>query len=237
MPNSTGSIPVVVICFNNHVLVEHTISQLRGLEVNNIIVIDNASTWDDTQSWLSSACGFELIANKKNYGHKCWLQPDVFNKLPNFFCVTDPDLLFNPSHPANFLEILLERSLSTQAQRVGFALDISDGDLMFQDRDYHKGCSIVEWEGQFWRQRVSHPTLDVYFARIDTTFHLFSKLGKWQIHLRLGGDFTAKHLPWYLNDPVFGHKVMLEVSSRSTHISTISKLRLRYQSQLESLLR
>lgn len=237
MSNLAASIPVVIICFNNHVLVEHTISQLRALKVNNIIVIDNASTWDDTQSWLKFSSGFELIANEKNYGHNCWQQPDVYNKLPTFFCVTDPDLLFNSSLPENFLEILLELSLSTQAQRVGFALDISDGDLMFQDRDYHRGRSIVEWESQFWQQRVGHPTLEIYFARIDTTFHLFNKLGKRQIQLRLGGEFAAKHLPWYLNDPVFGHKVMLEVCSRSTHISTISKLRLRYQAQLESCLR
>jgi hypothetical protein len=104
---------------------------------------------------------------------------------------------------------------------------------MFQDRDYHRGKSIVEWESQFWRQRIPHSSLEIYLARIDTTFHLFNKQGRADIQFRLGGDFTAKHLPWYRDDPIFGHELMLAVSARSTNISTIAKLRLRYQASLE----
>jgi hypothetical protein len=222
------SIPIVIISYNNHPFVEFTVRQLRERRLENIIVIDNGSEWRDTLDWLGTAKGFNLIRNEKNFGHLCWQRPEVFDHLPDIFCVTDPDLLFNPKLPEDFLKTMVSLALDSGAQRVGFALDISDGHLMFSDNDYHRGKSIVEHEMQFWQQGFRRNGLSIYLARIDTTFHIFNKNGRADLQFRIAGEYTAKHLPWYRNDPVFGAALMTEIYRHATHISTIAKLRLRH---------
>jgi len=226
-----GSCPVVVISYNNHPFVEHTLAQLHQRGVRDIIVLDNASTWDQSQRWLDQLSGCTVLRNSANYGHLCWQRPEIMDRLPELFAVTDPDLLFSPSLPADFLKVLLRLALQLKAMKVGFALDLSDGEQMFSDPDYHRGQSIVDWEGRFWQQRVQHETLQLYLAQIDTTFHIFNKQGNPRVHLRVAGDYTAKHLPWYRHDPVFGPARMTEIYGHATNISTVAQLHMRHHAK------
>ena len=75
------TLPVLIISFNNHEFVANTIAQLQRLRCNDIVVIDNASTWDETQAYLDTlSC--RVIRNTGNLGHLCWARPEIPATIP-----------------------------------------------------------------------------------------------------------------------------------------------------------
>lgn len=90
--------------------------------------------------------------------------------------------------------------------KAGFALDISDDTALKPDRykvtATDRTHSIVEWEEQFWTPKLGLTAQGdpVYRAMVDTTFALYDRdrfrLKRFYDALRIGGAFTATHLPW-----------------------------------------
>ena len=202
-------IPVLVPTFNNPSYCRMMVDQLLRLGFTRIIVIDNASTSADMQQLLASLEGkTDVIRLRRNIGPKFFARNWLFYvRLPQVFCVTDPDIQFNPNLPPDFLHTLLALTEKHKIGKAGFALNIQDHHafrdivLNFKGKNY----DIVSWESQFWQQQVG--TTDagqpVFRADIDTTFALYNKkffirkkLGFYRA-LRVGGHFTARHLPWY----------------------------------------
>jgi hypothetical protein len=217
--------PLVVISYNNHVYLENTLSQARRFGLS-ALVVDNASDYKPTRTFLGSLnTDVEVIRLPNNFGYTSWTRPEIYDRLPDRFFLTDPDLQWNAALPADFARQLDEISLAYSAQRVGFALDLSDHTDMFQDADYHNGQSIHTWERPFWNRRLTSSTHEMYDAPIDTTFQLFDKTKPHGVQIRVAGNFTAKHLPWYRQSPICPHDRMhMYISSRT---STTAKLVLR----------
>jgi len=217
--------PLVIISYNNHAYVESTLAQARKFGLKPIVV-DNASPYEKTRVFLASIeRSVEVIRLADNVGFTCWSQPEIYDRLPTRFFLTDPDLQWNNHLPPDFPSQLDDLCSTYGARKVGFALDLSDSADMFQDADYHEGRSIGSWEAQFWAHRSAHPTHEIYSAPIDTTFHLFDKTNPEGCHLRVAGDFAAKHSPWYRESSMSAHDLAhMYVPSRT---STIAKLVLR----------
>ena len=217
--------PLVVISYNNHVYLENTLRQARRFGLSAFIV-DNASDYEQTRTFLETLePDAEVIRLPHDVGYTSWTRPEIYDRLPDRFFLTDPDLQWNPSLPADFTRQLDEISLAYSAQRVGFALDLSDHTAMFQDADYHNGQSIHTWERHFWNRRLTSSAHEIYDAPIDTTFHLFDKTKPHGMQIRVAGNFTAKHLPWYRESQISAHDRMhMYVPSR---MSTTAKLVLR----------
>lgn len=231
--NASMSIPVLIISYNNHEFAANTVAQLERLGIDDIVVLDNASDREETRAWLDTLrC--RVVRNEGNFGHLCWTRPEIYDTLPDRFCVTDPDLQFHPDLPADFLATLCELSERHGAMKVGFALDLSDADRMFQYPDYHLGQSIAQWEGKFWLHRLQGESLEVYRAEVDTTFHVFNKRGNPQVQLRVAGRFTAKHLPWYLENPVIPAEGMTALYRTASRVSTIARFHLRHQEERQA---
>lgn len=149
------------------------------------------------------------------------MNQDLYHLLPNYFVVTDPDLQLNLNLPRDFLEQLLKLSTLYQTYKIGMALDISEPNLMFNYPDYACGKSIVEHETQFWSTKLENNEYDLYVAEIDTTFALYNKsVPENGPKIRVGGNFTARHLPWYVNNPVISKYQQLQqyATSRFSHI-------------------
>lgn len=222
--------PLVVISYNNHRYVSVTIQQAKRFGLHTLVV-DNASPYDATRDFLASVTNdpnVELLRLEGNFGHTCWQRPEVYDRLPERFFLTDPDLQWNDRLPSSFAGILDDLSTQFGATRIGFALDISDADAMLQDRDYFSGSpgkTIVECEQGFWDKPIAHPTYRMYDANIDTTFHLFDKSERSGRNIRIGGEFTAKHLPWYRETSIPTHDLIHMYSNAPS--STIAKLVLR----------
>lgn len=208
--------PLVVISYNNHFYVKNTIVQAERFGLRTIVV-DNASPFEETRSFLKEIeKNVEVIRRSDNYGSVCWELPEIYDRLPKRFFLTDPDLQWNPQLPRDFSKTLDDLCTQYSARKVGFALDLSDKELMFQDADYYGGKTIWNWEAPFWSGRIPHASLELYGAIIDTTFHLFDKTNTYGSQIRVAGDFTAKHLPWYRDTQVPAHDLVHMYGPHST---------------------
>lgn len=227
-------IPIIVICFNNYIYVENTLKQIKKINPNyysNIIIMDNCSTCPNTINFLNNIDVY-VIKRDKNNGP--WItntnNADIYNSLPSKFILTDPDLEFNPNLPNNFIDIMVDLSDKYESQKIGFALDISDFDKMFQNKNYTKNKSIYDWEIVNWSNKINDDSYELYNTGIDTTFCLINKNGKLfnNSHIRIAGNFTAKHIPWYIDNKYLNIYQLYNLSKKQTDISSIKNTQSSY---------
>ena len=215
--------PLVVICHNNHFYVKNTLVQAERFGLRSLVV-DNASSYEETHAFLKTIeRGVEVLRRPDNAGSVCWKLPPVYEALPRRFFLTDPDLQWNPRIPTDFPKILDALCTQYGARKIGFALDLSDNERMFQDADYHHGKTIWDWEARFWVDRLPHASYELYAAEIDTTFHLFDKTNT-GAEIRIAGNFTAKHLPWYRDTALPPHDLAHMYMLHGPPYSTIARL-------------
>jgi len=225
-------VPIIIISFNNHKYVDNTIKQL--LQINPtlapfLIIMDNASGDPDTKEYLKNTT-VRVIFNSDNNGP--WITSSrnthVFNEMPEKFIITDPDFQFNAKMPANFIEIILMLSDKYNASKIGFAISLENPEKMYQEV-YLRDKTIIEWETQFWQNRIEDPDYELYHASIDTTFCLINKSNINNLHIRIAGDFTAVHLPFYIENSILTLDEEYKMYEYSK-FSTISKLvKLKYE--------
>lgn len=223
-------IPVLIVCFNNHLYVENTIRQLKKFNLN-LHIMDNASTNPKTIEYLKNAT-VPVFWNKTNQGPwvNIYCNVPVYEQMPQKFILTDPDLEFNPNLPMNFVDIMIDLSIEYETHKLGLALDISDFDKMYQSSSYSDGRNIYNTEigGWLWRVDIgeSASKYEMYFTGTDTTFHLIDKIGYHSTvrSIRIAGDFMARHIPWYRENSVL-NKYEEYMSYKGTeHISTMSRI-------------
>jgi FkbM family methyltransferase len=232
-------IPIVIICYNNYRYVQNTLSQILNINkeyYKNIIIINNNSTCLNTIKYLNNV-DVRVINNKENLGP--WItntnNKHIYDILPEKFILTDPDLKFNKNIPTNFIEILANLSDKYETSKIGFALDISDHEKFFLTTNYtHNEISIYEWEKSFYELKIADDKYELYDADIDTTFCLINKkyiyinkyniLEDYNIKIRVGGNFTAKHIPWYIDNELYNVYDNYINNINTTSISSISKI-------------
>ncbi len=207
-PNT--DIPVFIPSFNNPTHLRKMIAQLMRIGFRSLTIIDNGSKFPPLVDYLDSiAQTHEVIRKPTNEGPRHIVRDPVFyEQLPQYFCLTDPDLEFNPELPADFLAHLIEIISRHHIGKAGFALDISAPERMRDERFQIAGESyrIWEWEAQFWKTPLpADETPDLaYRALIDTTFALYNKAFLQIDHpyeaIRVAGRYTARHLPWYRDE-------------------------------------
>lgn len=212
--------------------VDNMIQQLLKIDEtfsNNIVIVNNCSTNSNTIEFLNNT-KLKVINRKENIGPR--IMSDIYDTLPEHFIWTDPDLELNGNLPKNFIEIMIDLSEKYNASKIGFALDIGDYDKMF-NLTYHEGKTIYDWESQFWRNRITdNIEYELYNVVIDTTFFLCNK--KYYIdnlsgkHIRIAGNFTAKHLPWYIDNKIYNKYDNYMNAKLQTKISTTSNVIISY---------
>jgi len=200
-----SEIPIYIPCFNNVTYLKGMVEQLMNLGCRNIVVIDNHSTFPPHLQYLQQIeSDVTVIYLNENKGpHYPFNSESAYALLPTYFCITDPDLELNSNLPPDFLIKLMQLTEEFQVGKAGFSLDISDPDRMVQTdfkigKNYYK---IWEWEQRFWQEPLQSKQSYVYKADIDTTFALYNKK-YFDRHnplsaVRVAGNFTCKHLPWY----------------------------------------
>jgi hypothetical protein len=191
------------------------------------------STCSDTIAYLHNA-DVKVINNVGNFGP--WITPtnnrQIYDLLPDKYIITDPDLKFNPNIPSNFIEILASLSDKYKTSKIGFALDITDHEKFYPTTEYMANLSIRDWELRFWENKMDDDgEYEIYKADIDTTFCLMNKVNieaGIDLQIRVAGNFTAKHIPWYIENEVYNVYNNYISNTNTTHISTISRIVLPY---------
>jgi hypothetical protein len=89
--------------------------------------------------------------------------------------------------------------------------------------NYMLGCSIYDWEYQYWVNRINDRNYELYDAPIDTTFALINKKYWCNWSVRMAGNFTCKHLPFYIENPIMTIEEEYKYYLKSKH-STIYKV-------------
>jgi len=222
------NIPIIIICYNNYKYVKNTLTQI--LKINkeyykNIQILNNNSTCLDTIQFLNNI-DVKVIHNFSNNGP--WIVPwnnkNIYDILPDKFILTDPDLKLNENIPNNFIEILSELSDKYKTNKIGFALDISDYEKFYKDQNYAYSKSIYEWEKKFWENKINDDNYILYKESIDTTFCLINKNYIYNDSIRIAGNFTVKHLPWYIENEIYNTYENYINNINTTKISSISKI-------------
>lgn len=200
--NDVRRFPMYIISYNNLTFTSHMVNQLSKYS-DNITIIDNNSTYPKLLSYYSDVYKYKLDRLSSNMGPQNFLNTS-FSNMPESFVYTDPDLLLNPNLPDNFLDVMIELSEKYKVYKVGFALDISDKEN-FTDRKYN-GMDIYTWESQFWKNKINNDNYELYSASIDTTFAIYNKKyytgNFYDPSIRIAGNFTCKHIPWYRHHPL-----------------------------------
>lgn len=188
--------PLVIIAYNNPYFVRRFVEQVRRLP-NPVIVLDNNSTYAPLLEYYEAAraeLGDRLTVHRMpaNLGHRVHEHCDF---LPRQYLLSDPDLDLHPAMPADVAEQLLRISERHRARKAGLALDISDHQDFIKAGRY--GELVFAVESKYYTRRIEDAEYELYEAPVDTTFCLINNDQPPGRHVRVAGDFTARHLPWY----------------------------------------
>jgi hypothetical protein len=198
--SNKSDIPIVVICWNNYFFVKNFVNQLKKFP-NPIILLDNNSSYQPLLDYYIEIKNelqdkIEIRMLEENYGHFVYIT--LGHTLPDIYVLSDPDLELNENMPIDFVNQLLNISNKYKSYKTGSALLLDDKENFIDCPNYTGGKSIADWESQFWINKINDDNYELYDADIDTTLCLINKnYGNENKVIRVAGDFTARHLPWY----------------------------------------
>jgi hypothetical protein len=213
-------IPILIICHNNYKYVDNTIKQLENLGLKkNIKIINNKSDEISTLEFLEKINESILVINNSVNDPYIYQNKEIYNSLPERFFITDPDLEFNKDLPSNFIDIMVNISDKYKLFKLGFALDISEENLIMNHPVYFNDKKIIDVEKSFWEKKIYDSEYELYDTTVDTTFCLITKSNlkedQHKNNMRIAGDFTAKHIPWYINNDIYNNYELYKYYNKS----------------------
>jgi glycosyltransferase involved in cell wall biosynthesis len=208
-------IPVVINNFNRLDCLKELLTALESRGYSNLIILDNASTYPPLLDFYTT-CPYRLIRLQKNVGHLAiWQTEEGKEFLDDYYVYTDPDVVPVGECPDNFLEYFLEiLEKYPSVAKVGFSLKLDDIPEFYQ-----KKSEVTSWESQNFKQLIAE---GLYDASIDTTFALYRPYsgGDWKSKaIRTGFPYTARHLPWYVNEDKLSEEELYYRKTRKQEVS------------------
>lgn len=189
-------IPIVINNFNRLSTTKKLTEDLYALGYQNIHILDNLSTYKPLLEWYEFIQEFSNVhveMLEDNMEQLAIYNSGYINKFEGkpWIAYTDSDIELNPSTPGEFIAILIEKAEKYGYNKVGLALRRDD----LPDNDYANHYRW--WEERYWKNELEK---DVYDAHIDTTFCIIRHGQPFDYKaIRVAGNLTAKHVPWYTN--------------------------------------
>lgn len=184
-------IPIIINNFNRLTTIKKLVSDLKGLGYTNIHILDNNSTYPPLLEWYETEpCTIKRL--DQNLQGLSIYNSEYINEFKDEWVVyTDSDIELNPDTPPKFIEYLISLSEKYGINKVGLAIRIDDLPMTSFATEYRN------WEQKYWQ--IS-PEKDVYEAHIDTTFCIIKPTLPFDyIALRVAGNLTSRHVPWYVD--------------------------------------
>lgn len=192
-------IPVVINNFNRLTLTKRLANDLWCRGYRNIHILDNNSSYPKLLEWYNSEeCRFRYTVKRlsENYQALSIYNSDYINEWLNkreWIAYTDCDIILNARTPFDFVYQLIHFAEKYKVTKAGVALKIDD----LPDTLY--GNHYREWEHRYWTDQVKLEE-NVYNAAVDTTFCVIKPGQPFDyVAVRVAGDMTAQHGPWYLD--------------------------------------
>lgn len=184
------NIPIFINNFNRISTTKKLVEDLRERGYHNITIIDNKSTYQPLIDWYdTNPCRVvRLKVNMQSYA--LWDCGELARVRDEPWVVyTDSDIELNPMSGWFLIDGLIQKAEKYNQTKAGLALKIDDlPDNVFTEH-------IRNSESKFWINKLEE---DVYDAHVDTTFCIVKPTRTIQYNaIRVAGDLTAKHIPWY----------------------------------------
>lgn len=209
-----SSIPIIINNFNRLSTTKKLADDLSKLGYTNIHIIDNNSTYPPLLDWYNN-CPYKVELLGKNLGQLAIYNSDYINKFSNWIAYSDSDIELNPLTPKGFIEKMTEIAEKHNVLKAGLALRIDDLPAT------RYGIYVQAQEQKFWNETVQ---IDVYKAHVDTTFSVIKVGQPFQYEaVRLAGNYTAKHIPWYLDYENLSEEDIYYIEHCSSEFSTTKR--------------
>lgn len=209
-------IPIIIPTFNTPTYLKSMIDQLEDRGWTNIIIGDNGSTYQPMLDLLDKLSHtYHVVMWGKNMGPRVYTEnKDICSRMPKYFIVTDPDLLFNPNMPVAALNKMRRITDTYGVSKVGLAIEIDDPE---ERKRFFNPHQVDLWERNYWSRKIERlPEIDdLYAAPIDTTFCLYNRdqflleidnvPGNMTCNtsaIRIAGRFTCRHMGWWAEQPL-----------------------------------
>jgi hypothetical protein len=217
--NDCKTFPIIIVSFNQLFYLKKLISYLRSRNYNNIIILDNASTYPPLIEYFKEIENQVTIHRlKNNYGHLVfWKKKEIFKLYcGNYYVVTDPDIVPDENCPDDFLKYfknLLNRN--PEFTKVGFGLKIEEIPETNPNKE-----KILNWEKKFWKEQDKDGN---YIAEIDTTFALYRpgliRRGTFYKGLRTKSPYLATHGGWKVDPNQLSEEQLYYLKTANTSSS------------------
>jgi hypothetical protein len=196
-------IPIVILNKDRLEPLKLLVDALKSRNYNNIIVIDNQSTYQPLLDWYTQSdidvFYNDIEATKFDNGTFYRLayevqHPKFVSIIQNYYVFTDSDVVPVESAPYDFITDMISVLDKYQLHKVGLGLKIDD-----LPESVATTAHVVNTESQYWTNKLDDDLI-LYKAPVDTTFAVYApnSLPLWgDSSIRMGGDYVAKHIPWY----------------------------------------
>jgi len=192
-----SNIPIILCNRNRLTTTRNLVNQLVERGYKNLYIIDAVSTYEPLLEWYKEQKDAEIIYMKQNIGHKVLWNSDILQRFKEypFIVYSDSDISLNPNTPPNFIETMIKVCKDYKMDKVGLAINISNLP------NYPESSRAGAFEQQWWQTKIPSMEHELYLSDVDTTFCLLRNGKPFTYRaLRIAGDFTCDHMPWY-NDP------------------------------------
>lgn len=183
-------IPIVINNFNRLTTTRRLVNDLKGLGYKEIHILDNNSTYPPLLEWYDEEPCIVHRLSENLQGLSIYNSSYIedFKHYP-WIVYTDSDIELNPDTPPLFIEHLISLAEKYSINKVGLAIRIDD----LPETPF--ATEYKNWEQKYW---TISPEPNVYEAHIDTTFCIIKPTLPFDyIALRVAGNLTCKHVPWY----------------------------------------
>lgn len=195
--------PIVILNKDRLHPVKLLVESLQKRSYNNIIIIDNQSTYAPLFDWYKNS-NVDVFRNdipQTLFDTGAFYRLAFELKHPRFvdivkthYVYTDSDVVPIEDAPDDFIDAMIEVQNKHGVHKVGLGLKIDD----LPDTDYSK--AVLKLEKDFWVNRINDDKYELYHAGIDTTFAIYAPNSHPLLDMnciRMAGNYMARHIPWY----------------------------------------
>lgn len=207
-------IPIILNNFNRLSTTKKLADDLYSLGYTNIHILDNNSTYNPLLEWYKE-CHYTVKHLGANLGQLAIYNSGYINEFKGWVVYSDSDIELNPNFPLGAIDRMIEVAEKYNKMKVGLALKIDD----LPTTRY--GIYIKREEAKFWYKEVADC---IYEADVDTTFSIIKVGQPFQYQaLRIAGDFTARHIPWYLDYENLSPEELYIIEKSDSQFSTTKR--------------
>lgn len=195
--------PIVILNRDRLTPVKKLVASLKSRNYNNIIVIDNMSTYQPLLNWYTEE-NLDVYFNTNPEYNNCYAlnhlayeakNPKFVEIVSTHYAYTDSDVYPIDDTPENFIDDMIFLIDKYNIHKVGMSIKIDDLNLSDPLLKH-----VYDYEITYWNDEIIDGDFKLYPHPIDTTFSVYAPNtpASWSSNcFRIGLPYTIIHQPFY----------------------------------------